>query len=61
MDTFTATCDTDGCDNAGQAIEMGWDGTPLGAVVCGVCGQAITDLDPDPTAPDTGEAEAAPR
>jgi hypothetical protein len=41
MVPVTVTCHTDGCSNAGHAI-------PLlvpegGAVVCGVCGEPITD------------------
>lgn len=48
----TATCRTDGCDNGGIPLDVvtSWDddeGTHyVGAVVCGVCGQQITDLDP---------------
>jgi hypothetical protein len=50
VETFTATCRTDDCPNAGHAIELGWDGQRLDVVVCGVCGQPITELTPDPTA-----------
>jgi hypothetical protein len=51
METFTATCHTDGCANADIPIELAYDpdGPPLSSVVCGVCGQVITDttLPPD--------------
>jgi hypothetical protein len=50
VDTYTATCRTEDCPNAGYPIELSWDGTPLDAVICGVCGQPITELTPDPTA-----------
>jgi hypothetical protein len=45
METFTATCHTDGCPNADIPIELAFDptGPPLSSVVCGVCGQVITD------------------
>jgi hypothetical protein len=46
-----ATCHTEGCGNAGEAIDVGeltWtdeDGTEYtSAVICGVCGQPITDV-----------------
>lgn len=46
-DTHTATCHTEGCDNAGHPIPMPLEETPEGdlpGVTCGVCGQPITDV-----------------
>lgn len=44
--THTATCHTDGCDNAGEAIGIAWEGDEyeIPYVVCGVCGQPIEDV-----------------
>ena len=46
---YTATCHTEGCGNAGTPIEMVWadEYGPPGTVVCGPCGQQITDLTGD--------------
>ena len=46
MATYTATCRTPGCGNAGIVIPMEYDDEygPPGAVQCGVCGQPITEL-----------------
>lgn len=40
----TVTCGTDGCGNAGIAIEVLRPDDNPGAVVCGACGQEITDI-----------------
>lgn len=40
-----ATCHADGCGNAHVALVVPADGS---AVVCGPCGQPITDLTPNP-------------
>lgn len=40
----TVTCETDGCANAGHAIPLHVADEPNPAVVCGVCGQPITDI-----------------
>lgn len=40
----TLTCHTDGCGNAGVAIEMQIEDVPEPAAVCGACGQPITDI-----------------
>lgn len=46
----TVTCQTDGCANAGIPVDLNlsWedDGTTYTAdqVVCGVCGEQITDV-----------------
>lgn len=42
-----ATCHTNGCENQGIPIPIPED---AGAVVCGVCGEPITDLATEPTA-----------
>jgi hypothetical protein len=53
----TVTCHTDDCANSGIPIEMQlsfevtdeWGETStitVGSVVCGVCGQPISDIDP---------------
>jgi hypothetical protein len=42
---YRVTCHTAGCDNADAELEIFWldaDGDPT--VVCGVCGQPITDV-----------------
>ena len=49
------TCRTDGCTNAGESIALAltWDDPDTGethavdAVVCGVCGQEITEIADD--------------
>lgn len=56
----TATCHTDDCGNADIPLDVGDLSAPdpFGDpwvepnVVCGVCGQQITDLEPTPTNPD---------
>lgn len=55
-DTRTATCHTEGCDNADLPIEVVCDYpdpdnpaaplTTVSQVNCGVCGQQITDVAP---------------
>lgn len=48
MDDFNpykVTCETPGCGNAGQEIEITAPGTDP-VVMCGVCGQLITDVTP---------------
>lgn len=48
----TVTCHTEDCGNADQSIDVGpltyedEEGTTqeVGAVICGVCGQSITDI-----------------
>lgn len=47
----TVTCHTEGCGNAGVAIELARPvddetGQPLDpwVIICGVCGQPITDV-----------------
>jgi hypothetical protein len=63
------TCHTEGCDNAGEPIELTLsypdaetgETVYVSSVVCGVCGQEITDVDPplpgtDP-APDPPEID----
>lgn len=51
-DTVMVTCHTEGCGNEGHAIElpagsdMDGEWTPTTAFACGVCGQAITDVNP---------------
>jgi hypothetical protein len=48
----TVTCRTEGCENNGIGIEMALDYTDpdtgeqvhISAVVCGPCGQPITDI-----------------
>jgi hypothetical protein len=50
----TVTCHTEGCGNADAAIElelgytdpMSGDFYPVDSVVCGVCGEQITDVEP---------------
>lgn len=45
----TATCHTDGCENAGHAIGLDFlpdDEEPV-AVVCGACGNPISDVSHD--------------
>lgn len=63
----TVTCHTDGCPNEDVPIPMDLEGTDdegnpwaVSAVVCGPCGQAITDLGSG-TLPDqiTNEGEDA--
>jgi hypothetical protein len=53
METATVTCTTSDCPKSGVPIEnvpVGMDeegGTHwVDAVICGVCGQPITDVDP---------------
>ena len=48
------TCQTSDCPNEGHAIELGLTfeneevaTVPVDAVVCGVCGQQITDISDD--------------
>ena len=42
---FIVTCHTDGCENSDIAIIIGADAeNPI--VVCGPCGQQITDVQP---------------
>lgn len=43
MRTITVTCRTEGCGNAGHAIDVVVDDDVEGAV-CGVCGVAIDDV-----------------
>lgn len=45
------TCSTDGCGNAGVAIDVALttldengDPQPVDAVICGACGKQITDI-----------------
>jgi hypothetical protein len=50
------TCHTDGCDNAGITIPLDppiLDGAPVvvDVVLCGVCGQTITDVTTGETFP----------
>jgi hypothetical protein len=40
----TATCHTEGCANADLAIPLQVPDEPDPTVVCGVCGQPVTDL-----------------
>lgn len=40
----TATCHTDGCDNADQPITLNVPDVSDPAVLCGVCTQPITDI-----------------
>jgi hypothetical protein len=41
----TVTCHTDGCGNAEQAISLpAIPDVPEPQVICGVCGQQITDI-----------------
>jgi hypothetical protein len=42
----TATCHTEGCGNAGHGIALDFldPDTPVDVVVCGGCGQPITDV-----------------
>lgn len=45
--TVTATCQTGGCGNAGHALAVSvLEGDPDPSVICGPCGQPITDLKP---------------
>ena len=50
----TATCHTEGCDNAGIAlpnvatvVDIDGEPYPVSVVICGVCGQEITDVADD--------------
>ena len=45
-----ATCHTPGCGNAGETLEVPDD---VDAVLCGVCGQKITDVAEGPPEPVT--------
>lgn len=43
--TARATCSTPGCPNAGHQIDVGYDpAEPPDVVICGVCGQPITEV-----------------
>lgn len=46
-----ATCHTDGCHNSGHAVPLDFidPANPPDVIVCGACGQTITDVrDGDP-------------
>lgn len=59
MPYLTATCGIAGCPNAGIPLDINYaepDGLPT-AVICGVCGQPIEDVEDHPdieTAPEPG-------
>jgi len=40
---YTATCHTEGCDNADYPVPV-WLESATQVVYCGVCGQQITDV-----------------
>jgi hypothetical protein len=71
VSTNTVTCHTDGCDNNGVPIEMtlSWTETDIdgqlvqhtvSGVVCGVCGQPITDIAPPLPSQSEPNQEAQP-
>ncbi len=41
---FDVVCHTTGCGNAGSTVRV--PANPVPVVICGVCGQRITDITP---------------
>ena len=43
------TCRTEGCENAGYTLVLS---NPGNTVICGPCGQQVTDIDPPLPSPE---------